>query len=67
MALFDKLMGEMDARSGRGVFSRGKPVYRGGFNSPTPVGRDPRKSMKKNDPQLMRQAIMERIRGSRVN
>jgi hypothetical protein len=32
--MMKKLMMPMDARSGRGVFSRGKPVYKGGTNSP---------------------------------
>lgn len=29
-----KIMGLVDARGPQGVFSRGKPVYRGGSNSP---------------------------------
>jgi hypothetical protein len=32
--MMKKLMMPMDARSSRGVFSRGKPVYKGGTNSP---------------------------------
>lgn len=31
---FTKLIRPMDARSSRGVFSRGKPVYKLGSNSP---------------------------------
>jgi hypothetical protein len=32
--MMKRLMMPMDARSSRGVFSRGKPVYKGGTNSP---------------------------------
>jgi hypothetical protein len=52
---FRKIIRPVDARGLRGVFSRGKPVYRGGFNSPKP---------KQN---VVQQAILERYKNARSN
>lgn len=45
-SLFRRLVRPMDARGPRGVMSRGKPVYRGGFTSPKPRQNDLQKLVK---------------------
>lgn len=47
MTTMAKLSGLVDARSSQGVFSRGKPVYRGGLNSPKAGLPDKRKAIQK--------------------
>lgn len=47
----------MDARSYRGIFSRGRPVYRAGSNAP-----NPRKSVPKFDVQ---KAVSQRLANER--
>jgi hypothetical protein len=67
-----KQMGLVDARGSRGVFSRGKPVYREGSNSPKagpgmesfPIGnRDPKKKTvpPKNPQQILQRAAKKRL------
>lgn len=69
-------MGLVDARGKRGVFSRGKPVYRAGSNSPKagpmerfPIGKTPAKNTGRQkppppDPQKMVQrAAQRKLRG----
>lgn len=49
---FQKIIRPMDARSSRGVLSRGKPVYRHGSNSPHKgsLKRAAKKRLKQNGP-----------------
>lgn len=51
--MMKKLSMPMDARGPRGVFSRGKPIYRHGSNSPKPLD--------------LRKAIIERLRSNGPN
>lgn len=59
---FRKLIRPMDARGLQGVFSRGKPVYRGVSNSPKPKDRT---KAKRNKIPNYREAIIERFNNER--
>lgn len=52
----------LDPRSRVGVYSRGKPIYRGGLNSPFSKGTKLKKRKKPFDVQL---AVRERLNDSR--
>jgi len=47
MSTMSKLSGLVDSRGSQGVYSRGKPVYRGGLNSPKAGLPDKKKAIQK--------------------
>lgn len=60
---FKKLLNPQDARGGRGRFSRGNNVYRGGLPSPTSRGTDSKTGIKAQNADFWSRLAQLRMKG----